>query len=110
MASTKGKKTGTAKAGKATTKAKTSAKKVSTLPDAVARKLVDLLSNDDGFRRRFVKNPHAGLLEAAGIDPQMAKCLSPAKLASKKAIAASKDELLTMLTCHTQYNPVQLSV
>ena len=106
MAGTKGKKSGTKKS----VKAKGSAKKVSTLPDAVARNLVDLLSTDDGFRRRFMKNPHAGLLEAAGIDPQMGTCLAPTKLAIKKAIAAVKDELLEMLTCHTQYNPVVLGV
>jgi putative modified peptide len=78
------------------------------MPEAFARKLLQLLATDDAFRRRFTKDIKSALLEVCGVDPQSALCWKVDKLASKKDIIAAQDQLLTMMTGRNQFMPVQL--
>jgi putative modified peptide len=82
------------------------------LDPKVVRRLLDLLSSDDGFRELFQRDAHAALVEAGWIPPQDAEqdadmaevsggtCLqltSGATLASKEQIRGARAKLESTL-------------
>lgn len=79
------------------------------MPEAFARKLLQLLATDDAFRRRFTRDIKSALLEVCGVDPQSALCWNVATLASKKDIAEAHDQLLAMFTGRVDQTPVRLN-
>ncbi|KRG40457.1 hypothetical protein ARC20_01570 [Stenotrophomonas panacihumi] len=71
----------------------------------VARKLVELLCSDDGFRENFCADPSSalidsGLLPIGGVDSVRAhhRCIMVSELASKADILAAQCEIDRMLT------------
>lgn len=74
------------------------------LSGAIADKLLDKLSNDDGFRDMFSSDP-AGALRTVGQTDSLARasldgqsCLMVNNLASKEEIQKSRDQLRDYLT------------
>ncbi|WP_312238652.1 NHLP-related RiPP peptide [Stenotrophomonas sp.] len=75
------------------------------LDAGVARRLIDRLSSDDGFRALFARNPGNALLQV-GFDAErhpeewkaLSVCFLVGELASKEAIFAARSEIDTMLT------------
>jgi putative modified peptide len=74
------------------------------LSDETADRLLDKLSTDDEFRAQFQRNPRKALASVghkAAADESVKSgawsCMAVSELASKEAIAASRDELRKQL-------------
>jgi putative modified peptide len=82
-----------------------------TLTPELADRLLDQLSQDDGFRDLFRKDPRAALaqvgLDTSGTDGAW-QCLQVKDLASKEAIRAARDELRKQLVFGMGFNPHRL--
>jgi putative modified peptide len=87
------------------------------LSDELADKLLDKLSTDDTFRAHFQSNPRAALASIgfaaaanAGADEHgLWSCCAVPQLASKEAIAASRDELRKQFQAASPtFNPISL--
>ena len=65
-----------------------------------ANKLLDLLSNDNAFRRVFKKDPAAALAQIGYKSGQSASlaCMSVTYIAPKAEIAAAREQLVSYLT------------
>lgn len=89
------------------------------LEPAIADRLLDLLSTDNGFRRAFRKDPVAALLQIGhaprtqDVDAELAylrTSLTVERLATKERIARSREEIRKMLTHGLSMIPIQLNV
>lgn len=76
-------------------------------PKVVSR-LLDLLSSDDGFRKRFTESPAEALKEAGATDVSSASCLTVQALASKQQIRATRQRLEAQLTGSMDQQPLNL--
>lgn len=65
--------------------------------------LLDRLANDDAFRETFQKDPKAAVAEL-GLPPECAGCMGVKNLASKKAIAESREALRSQLVGTLAFN------
>ena len=88
------------------------------LSEETVNTLLDKLSTDDDFRKRFQANPRAALASvghkaaaSAGADEKgIWACCNVKELASKEAIKASRDALRTQLLAESAtFNPISLS-
>jgi putative modified peptide len=81
---------------------------MSQLDPKVVTKLLDLLSSDDDFRKRFAESPEDALKEVGASDLSSARCLKVQALASKAQIQAARERLESQLTRSMDQQPLQL--
>jgi putative modified peptide len=87
-------------------------KKTAPLDPKVVDKLLDLLSEDNEFRRLFKNDPKSALLKA-GLkdDPALtAACCQVARIAPKADVIRARDSLREMFLAGLSQNPIQLDV
>lgn len=78
------------------------------LDPKVVTKLLELLSSDDGFRKRFSESPEEALKEAGATDLSAASCFKVQALASKEQIRAARERLESQLTRSMDQQPLNL--
>ncbi|KFN49572.1 NHLP-related RiPP peptide [Arenimonas composti] len=89
-----------------------------TLSDSLVDKLLDKLATDDDFRAAFQNDPRQALASLgygpaadAGVQRGAWMCLAVSQLASKDAIAASRDALRAqLLSAKSAHSPILLEM